>query len=49
MRDGRVVALKLFSTRGKLNITVETTAVHEKLTKFLYETESVRCKQCLSY
>jgi len=38
MRSGRIVALKLVSTRGKLGITVETTAAHEKLTKFLNET-----------
>ena len=35
MRGGRIVTLKLVSTGGKLDITVETKAVHEKLTKFL--------------
>jgi hypothetical protein len=38
MIGGRTVALKLFTTRGKLGIKVETTAAHEKLTKFLNDT-----------
>ena len=43
------MALKLASTRGELDITVGTRAVHEKQTKFLKETESVRCKHTLAY